>query len=249
MLTVFALKNPSAFKRMPLTLFICLCLLCGGFSHTAFAHKLFMFTSVEGAFVHGRVYFSASVPLRGGEILIKNDKGEQLAALKSDEAGKFTLPVAKVYSANRSGNEGKIRIICQTIDGHKAERVIELAGIKLAETGKARESRQLSRPVRPLSDDTLLIKSGEISKDDIRQAIAAELRPFKEQIDLLSSKIWLRDILGGIGFMFGIFGLWMFIVSNRRLGEARRINKPGSSRTVGDPHRQGIQSNGPGCKL
>lgn len=41
--------------------------------------------------------------------------------------------------------------------------------------------------------------------------VIEEVRALREQVDRLESTIWLRDILGGMGILLGVFGLWAMI--------------------------------------
>lgn len=225
MLTPVAFSLRNNCKRFGLTLLLCLSLLCLGLVHTAHAHKLYMFTSVEGAYVQGRVYFSASAPLRSGNVLVKNDQGELLTKIKSDMAGKFSLQIAQLFPANGSAYSGKLHITCQTIDGHKAERIIDLAGLAHKYNDESSYLKPQKLAGGAVQDNTKMSDAASARSEDLRRVIAAELRPLKEQIDLLSNKIWLRDILGGLGVLFGAFGIWMFLISNRRLAEARRLHR------------------------
>lgn len=43
----------------------------------------------------------------------------------------------------------------------------------------------------------------------------------REDIDQLSHKLFWRDILGGIGYIFGVFGLWALFSTKRRLKESK----------------------------
>ena len=55
--------------------------------------------------------------------------------------------------------------------------------------------------------------------EDLRHIISSELAPLKEQVHKLHHKVWLLEIFGGLGLLFGGFGLWMFYSSKKALRE------------------------------
>ena len=60
-----------------------------------------------------------------------------------------------------------------------------------------------------------LQQGGNIDAQNLRHIISSELTPLKEQISKLHHKVWLLEILGGLGVLFGGFGIWMFFLSKR----------------------------------
>ena len=56
---------------------------------------------------------------------------------------------------------------------------------------------------------------GALKAEELRHIISLELTPLKEQISKLHHKIWLLEILAGIGLLFGGFGIWMFVLAKR----------------------------------
>jgi len=50
----------------------------------------------------------------------------------------------------------------------------------------------------------------------IEKIVNKAINPLREQIEAYEEKIWLHDILGGIGYIFGIMGLYLIL--KQRLG-------------------------------
>jgi nickel transport protein len=60
----------------------------------------------------------------------------------------------------------------------------------------------------------------EIGVPEMETAMARQLLPLSEQIEALQFSIRLHDILGGVGYVVGIFGLFAFMKArSRRTGE------------------------------
>lgn len=180
---------------------------------SAFAHKLKMFVTVEAVDargqsktasqkVIGKVYYSSSSPLIGGDVSILALDGRTLVVLKTDDRGRFE------YSLT---SHTPIMIQSRSIDGHLVERTLRLGPRKnLTQTLKSKTSDRHDSAKLPLTS------SGQLNRSDFRQIISSELTPLKEQISHLQNKIWLLEILGGLGILFGGFGIWMFLLAKRQ---------------------------------
>jgi len=53
--------------------------------------------------------------------------------------------------------------------------------------------------------------------DSIEKIVSKQLKPLREQLEAYQEKIFIHDVLGGIGYIFGVMGLlFYFAKSNRR---------------------------------
>jgi nickel transport protein len=108
----------------------------------------------------------------------------------------------QVVARLRTGDDGAFsftppdgaayRIRFETADGHMAEAAIGAAAqtpVAAAVTGSAA---------------------------DLDAALARQLHPLREQIDALENRIRLSDIIGGLGFIFGLFGCYAWIAARRK---------------------------------
>ncbi len=50
----------------------------------------------------------------------------------------------------------------------------------------------------------------------VAEAVAKEIRPLREQLDQVESKIRLHDIVGGIGYIVGISGVAFYFLAMRK---------------------------------
>lgn len=52
--------------------------------------------------------------------------------------------------------------------------------------------------------------------DAVEAAVARQIRPLREQLDAYEDRVRLHDLMGGIGTIFGLFGVFAWISSRRR---------------------------------
>ncbi len=179
------------------------------------AHKLQMFVTLEalspqsnqidaqatGFQLLGQVYFSASSPLVDAEITILSLENKLIRILRSDKEGRFQW---------RLSTTAPFKIQCRSIDGHLVERIMTpQKSDHGAVSIKGQDVRSIDGKTHQLQQD------GNIDTQNLRHIISSELTPLKEQISKLHHKVWLLEILGGLGVLFGGFGIWMFFLSKR----------------------------------
>ena len=177
----------------------------------ALAHKLNVFAAAEGARIDGSAYFVGGAKASGARILVADAAGSVLAELEPAADGSFS------YQASAPVEH---RIIAETGDGHRAEwRVTaeELAGSfplrttdvqqAAAERGATDATEAITGPVggeTPVDPPELL--APEIAAA-IERAVARQVRPLREELLATRDALRLQDILGGIGYIFGLAGL------------------------------------------
>lgn len=83
-----------------------------------------------------------------------------------------------------------LRIRFESGDGHMAEAVL----------GQTAPSAQPANAAAP----------------DVDAAIARQLTPLREQLDRMESRARLSDIVGGVGMIVGVFGVYAWVASRRQ---------------------------------
>lgn len=53
----------------------------------------------------------------------------------------------------------------------------------------------------------------------VRSAVAQQVKPLQKELRAYKEKVMLRDIVGGLGFIFGLFGVAAWMASKRKVGE------------------------------
>lgn len=139
------------------------------------------------------------VTSEGGQVIgslyfVGGGKAGQLDGQVLDAAGQVVAQV-------RTGDDGSFRftppdgaayrIRFESADGHMAEAAIGAA-------------------------PTVIPPAITSTAPDLDAALARQLRSLREQIDALENRTRLSDIIGGIGFICGLFGCYAWIAARRK---------------------------------
>lgn len=185
--------------RLPVALLLCVLT-----ASPALAHKLKVFATAIGDAVEGRVYFVGGGPGIGVPVELKNSSGEVVASGRTaapDGSFSLTLPYRDDFT-----------VFADAQDGHVGS--FALGAARLAEALPERSDGGVATPgvgaAEPAAGDAPVA-----STDAIEAAVARQLAPLLEEIDALRSAIGFRDIVGGVGFILGGFGLWAFVAARR----------------------------------
>ncbi|GJM03214.1 MAG: hypothetical protein DHS20C08_17150 [Rhodomicrobium sp.] len=184
-----------------LRLFLLLCPLLMISPSVSAAHRLSLFATAEGNSISGRVYFTLSAPYKGEVLLFAQGASSAIVKVTSDDEGRFLFEGVKA---------GRYRVECRSIDGHLAEARVTVG---VLQGGDKKGEAKL-----PMTGAE---KSEAVDVNLLRQAVATELRPLKEQINKLEETLWFTQMIGGLGLLTGMFGIWMFFLA-RKSGSKRR---------------------------
>lgn len=171
------------------------------FSAPVYAHKVKLFATVTDETIAGYVYFpggsrAQSVPVK---ILLADNQLQD--TVLTDEHGEFQFH-AKVHATHR--------LVANLGEGHLAEYVIDASEFSDRLPTVANEPASVAPPPPPAQNCTV---SGQLP--DIAKVVSQQIRPLREQLEAYQEKIWLHDILGGIGYIFGVLGMLFYIAKRR----------------------------------
>jgi nickel transport protein len=172
--------------------------LCGVFPRVGQAHGIRLHAHIEGNVICGRAEFAGGGgAVAGARITVYAPSGSRLGSTKTDDEGRFTFAPQEAVDH---------RFWLQDGTGHGAEYIVktaELPASVLADAagGTSRASQSL--------------------KETIEEAVSRQVGPLHEKIDDLRSSIRLHDILGGIGYIAGLTGLWFYFKARRLRKEQR----------------------------
>lgn len=193
----------------------------------ALAHRLNLFAYAEDGTIVGSAYFSGGGAPAGADVTVYGPDGAVLGQTTTDRDGAFAFDVAV-----RTDH----RIAVETADGHAAEFVVAAAelpaslplgeGAALASAGAddAASQQAAAAPAQGATAQgaTAQGAAADAAIDDaaleamIARAVQQQVRPLRQQLAAYGEEIRLRDILGGIGYILGIFGLAAYAMALRR---------------------------------
>lgn len=190
-------------------------------AHDAYSHKVHVFAWIEGDTIHTQGYFSGKHKARQALIEVFDKGGNKLLYGRTNEKGEFSFKIPK---------KTDLRIILTTATGHRSDFVISENEIEEA-SGKHLLSERGPRS----ADEALLEKStGKVPKEPISptrtvELTADEINAIVEKaldtklsplIQLMSESKRhgpsLTEILGGIGYIFGIMGVFLYFKSRKK---------------------------------
>ena len=170
------------------------------FSTSSYAHSLKVFAYFEGDKVKGSVYFAGGAPAKSAKISIRNPEGETLLKLTSDDDGQFVSP---------SISAQHVFVVADSKDGHQESWEVIRESTESSQTGVT-DQESIRSSERLISSEDL-----EPLKDIVAEAVAEQVGPLREELHRYQHKARMSDVIGGIGFIFGIAGVVMWVKSRR----------------------------------
>ncbi len=174
----------------------------------ALAHKVIAGVFASGDAIEGEIGFSNGTMATDTEVVVTDPNGVELGRATTDADGFFiytpTAPVAHTFFADLgAGHVAEVTM--------PAEDVAKIMGVAVQNTPAA-------SPTLTAASEGLTVAS---LSDEERQAIAAavrdEIRPLRREIAAYREHNDLQTILGGIGYIFGLFGLGFYLAARRKL--------------------------------
>ncbi len=190
-------------------------LVCVGLSATpALAHRVLVFAWAEGGAIHTESNFVPDTPVRQGQVLVLDIKtGKVLLTGQTDNRGKFSFKIPAEAAAQKMD----LKIVVEAAMGHRGEWLLKadsyLPGEKTAAAAPA-PAASLPPAAAPGTKNGSVDR--QVLEEVVNQALARQLAPMKEM--LAASRVRrpsLPDIIGGIGYILGLFGLWAYWQSKK----------------------------------
>jgi nickel transport protein len=194
---------------------ILLILVIAAFTTPALAHRVLIYAYAEGDTIHTESKFVPDTPVRQGKILVIDKKTDKvLLTGQTDDQGKFSFKIPAAAVAQKMD----LNIVVEAAMGHRGEWLLKAASYLTGATpGKA------AAPAAPASTTSGSAPGTKTVNLD-QQALAAalnkalerQLAPINEKLtELTIHRTSLPDVIGGIGYILGLFGLWAYFQSKR----------------------------------
>lgn len=173
----------------------------------ALAHKVISSVFPSGDAIEGEVGFSNGDMAVDLQIDVFNEAGEKLGEARTDADGFFIYTPTKPVTHIFRGDLGAGHVAEMTMP---AEEVAEIMGVATEATPTAVPTTDA--PTTGLSQD---------AEAEIAKMLRRELRPLRQEITALKNETNLQSILGGIGYIVGLFGFGFYIAARRQIGEQK----------------------------
>lgn len=184
-------------RRVPLVLALCAMPL------PALAHKVIAGVFPSGEAIEGEIGFSNGAMAGDAEVTVHGPDGAELGRVRTDTDGFFlyvpTSPVAHTFRSDLGA-------------GHMAD--VTMPAQEVAEIlGQAPVVTQAPPPAAASAEAALTGRQRALLAEVVRD----EMRPLRREIAAYREKNDLQTILGGIGYIVGLFGLGFYLAARRRL--------------------------------
>ena len=140
--------------------------------------------------------------------------GELLLSGKTDADGKYSFKIPE--TARRQGMD--LRLLLRAGVGHQAEWVVKAGEYMVApavETASA-ESVAVETPAAEVRPVEVPATAPAIDVAAVETVVRRELAPVKEMLaDMSQPGPSVTEILGGIGYIFGLFGVAAYFKSRK----------------------------------
>ncbi|HDP37085.1 MAG TPA: hypothetical protein ENN27_04410 [Candidatus Atribacteria bacterium] len=172
---------------------------------SVFAHKVNIFAYVEGGKIYTESYFNDGKKCIDSKIEVFDNQENKLLEGITNANGEFSFETPQ--------EEGDLKIVLTASMGHRAEYIIpanELRGVVGLNQEKSEE------PVSEVSPEISSFDSKEI-QSLIEDALDKKLEPIMREIKKSKTdKISPTEIIGGIGYIIGIFGIIAYFLGRKR---------------------------------
>ncbi|MCK4727709.1 MAG: hypothetical protein KAT27_02195, partial [Desulfobacterales bacterium] len=189
----------------------------------AWAHKVMIFGWVEGDTVYTESKFSGGKKAKNSTVVVYDKEGNQLLEGKTDEQGEFSFKVPK---------KTDLKIVLKASMGHMAEWVIPAE--EITADGPISEERSapdvgLQVATKEGSPSVETKTSGELpapaavgmSRQEVKalidESLDRKLAPILNMlVDSLDRGPGVSEVIGGIGYIFGLVGVALYFANRRR---------------------------------
>jgi nickel transport protein len=175
---------------------------------SVFAHKVNIFAYVEGDKVYTESYFNDGKKCIDSKIEVFDNQGNKLLEGLTDEEGMFYFEIP-----SEDVIDGDLKAVLTASMGHRAEYIIRAD--ELRDVAELIEEK-LEEPVTGLSPEVSSFDLKEI-QSLIEDALDKKLEPIMREIKKSQEdRISFTEIIGGIGYIIGIFGIIAYFLSRKR---------------------------------
>ena len=173
------------------------------------AHNIVSGAYVDGMTVEGEIGFSnGEMASPGVEITITDSNGHSLGKTQTEADGLFSFvasqPVEHIFKANLGA-------------GHVAEIIVAADDFSNTNTSATTPGTTTTtdRQQTPGSTSTTSTVSATDIERIVRKAVAQQVKPLQKELRAYKEKVMFRDITGGLGFIFGMFGIAAWLASRK----------------------------------
>lgn len=156
--------------------------------------------------VRGSCLFGDARPAQQAVVTATDAQGKKIAETHTNSRGEFAFSPA--------GCRGKISIKVNAGEGHLGQASVIVTALPKGSNLKTPEAQHSPKAAmaRPKKTDSVQPAAVNVTELEpiLARTVAGQIQPLRRELVRLRQKLWLHDILGGIGWIVGLCGLWQF---------------------------------------
>jgi nickel transport protein len=171
---------------------------------SAWAHGVRISALADGKTILGQVTFQGGEPVKNCIVRGHDNADEVLAETKTDDNGRFSFEARWRCDYH---------LEAETEDGHGGEYAIK-ASLLPSDLPSREKKDTATTPTAEHSSHHSHSEPGDENPWTVEQirSIQSKLDSMQEKLDTSEHSIRLRDALGGVGYILGVFGLYALAV-------------------------------------
>lgn len=172
---------------------------------SSWAHKVVASAWADGAEIEGEIGFSnGDMAPEGTVVKVFGPDDVKVGETATDAEGLFRFAPAGPFAHTFRANLGA---------GHAVEFTLAAEDLP---SGMTAVNPGTVSAVPPAAVSGSGASTDPALAALVAEAVRREVKPLRKELTAYKEKNDLQTILGGIGYIFGIFGLWFFIAAKRR---------------------------------
>ncbi|MFC1534965.1 hypothetical protein ACFL7M_16550 [Thermodesulfobacteriota bacterium] len=170
------------------------------------AHKVYLFAWTEGDTVYTESYLSGKKKVKDALIKVFDQSGIELLKGKTNQKGEFSFKIPK---------NTDMLIVLESSPGHRAEYILKTDELPVPLTMREHKTEDTEHDTSSPSE--VSINMEQIRKM-IEEALDSRLRPISRRLARIQQERGpgLTEIIGGIGYIFGIIGIILYYRARRK---------------------------------
>ncbi|WP_417452677.1 cobalt ABC transporter permease [Kiloniella sp.] len=206
------------YGKLKFAAFLLASLLTLGVYSNAWAHKVISAAYPDGNIIEGEIGFSNGDMAKNLLVEVFDSEDNKLGETTTDEEGFFVFTATKkvdhIFRANLSA--GHIATLTVTAE----ELPDDLEGRSVPETSSSQEvvSSDNDITAQPIVSDTggNLVVIDQVALEKLVSKTSKEVRSLRKELAQYKEERRMQDILGGSGYILGIFGIASFLLGRRQ---------------------------------
>ncbi len=192
------------------TLLLCLA------SLNVHAHNVVAGAYVEGMSIEGEMGFSnGEAALPGVVVEVFDEAGNKVGETLTKEDGLFVFVAEKVQKHVIKANLGAGHVATIEIEADEFSAG-DAGNTAAASTAKPTANADAAKVVSaPATGQLATGVTAQELESIVRKAVAKQVRPLQKELRSYKDKVMIRDIAGGLGFIFGLCGVAAWMASRK----------------------------------